>query len=59
MLVRKIVAGMLGAGGFVFFLQGAGLFTQYPSLMNNEPIWAVIGIGLVIAGLIVWPRKTL
>jgi hypothetical protein len=47
---------MLGAAGFVFFLQGTGLFTQYPSFMNNESIWAVIGIGLLIAGLVVWPR---
>ncbi len=47
---------MLGAAGFVFFLQGTGLFTQYRSSMNNEPIWAVIGIGLLIGGLALWPR---
>jgi hypothetical protein len=57
MLVRKVVAVMLGAGGFVFFLQGTGLFTQTASSMNNEPIWAVIGIGLVIASLVIWPRN--
>jgi len=58
MLVRKVVAVMLGAGGFVFFLQGTGLFTQTASSMNNEPIWAVIGIGLVITSLVLWPRKS-
>lgn len=49
---------MLGGVGTIFVLQGTGLFTQYRSFMNNEPIWAVIGIGLLIAGLLVWPRKT-
>jgi hypothetical protein len=41
----------------VFFLQGTGIFTQYSSGMNNEPIWAVIGIGLMIASLVIWPRR--
>jgi hypothetical protein len=57
MLVPKVVAVMLGAAGLVFFLQGTGIFTQYSSSMNNEPIWAVIGIGLMIASLVIWPRR--
>ncbi len=54
---RKIGAGFLGAAGLVFFAQGTGLFTRYASVMNNDPVWAVIGVLLMVAGFLVWPRK--
>lgn len=56
MLVRQALAVILGLMGVVFFAQGTGLFTSTPSFMNNQAIWAVIGIGLVILALLLWPR---
>jgi len=56
MLVRQVLAVILGLMGLVFFAQGTGLFTPTSSFMNNQAIWAVIGIGLVILGLLLWPR---
>ncbi len=53
---RQILAVLIGLGGVVFFAQGTGLFTSYPSFMNNDLRWAVIGVAMVIAALIIWPR---
>jgi drug/metabolite transporter (DMT)-like permease len=53
---RKVLALMLGAGGVIFFAQGSGLSTAYPSVMNNDIRWAVVGIGLVIVAVFLWPR---
>jgi hypothetical protein len=53
---RKILALMLGLGGAVYFAQGTGLFTAYPSFMNNDIRWAAIGIVMVIVAVLIWPR---
>ncbi|HEY4718142.1 MAG TPA: hypothetical protein VIH14_03925 [Anaerolineales bacterium] len=57
MLIRQLLAVALGLLGLVFFAQGTGLFTPTSSFMNNQAIWAVIGIGLVILSLLLWPRN--
>ena len=54
MLVRQALAVIVGLMGLVFFAQGAGLFTSVSSFMNNQPVWAVIGILLLIISLILW-----
>lgn len=56
MLWRKVLALMLGAGGAIYFAQGTGLFTAYPSFMNNDIRWAISGVGLVIVAVLIWPR---
>jgi len=53
---RQILAIMIGLGGVVFFAQGIGIFTSYPSFMNNDLRWAVIGVVMFIAALLIWPR---
>ena len=58
MLARKVIAVLMGLFGAVFFGQGTGLFTPVPSFMNFDPTWAVIGVVMVIAALIIWPRKS-
>lgn len=57
MLWRKVLAALLGIGGLVFFAQGTGLFTAYPSFMNHDLRWAVIGVVMGIAALLIWPRR--
>jgi hypothetical protein len=57
MLWRKILAIIVGLMGAGYFAQGTGLFTAIPSFMNNDIRWAVIGLGCVIAALLIWPRK--
>ncbi len=54
---RKVLSGMVGLLGLIFFAQGTGLFTSYPSSMNNDLRWAVIGVAMFIAALLIWPRK--
>jgi uncharacterized membrane protein YidH (DUF202 family) len=55
-MVMKLIALGVGLAGFVFFLQGSGLFTAMPSVMNNDITWAIIGIVMMIAGLVLWRR---
>lgn len=54
---RKVIAVLIGLFGAVFFAQGTGLFTAVPSFMNYDPTWAVIGVVMVIAAFILWPRS--
>jgi len=57
MVWRKALSGIVGIAGIIFFAQGTGLFTSYPSVMNNDLRWAVIGVVMFIAALLIWPRK--
>jgi hypothetical protein len=57
MLVRKLLAVFLAGNGIVWFLQGTGVFTVFPSLMNNDIRWAVAGVLAVAAALLIWPRQ--
>ncbi|MEX1247462.1 MAG: hypothetical protein WEA61_03175 [Anaerolineales bacterium] len=56
MALRKGLAIVLGLAGLVYFAQGTGLFTAVDSIMNNNITWAIIGIVMVVAGLLIWPR---
>lgn len=56
-MISKLIAIGVGLFGLVFFLQGTGLFTPTPSIMNNDITWAIIGIGMMIAGLVLWRRR--
>lgn len=56
MLWRKVLSAIIGLSGLIFFAQGTGLFTSFPSSMNNDLRWAVIGIAMFIVALIIWPR---
>ncbi len=53
---RKGLSMIVGLAGLMFFAQGTGLFTAYPSTMNNDLRWAAIGVVMVIVALLVWPR---
>jgi len=53
---RKVLAVILGLMGAGYFAQGTGLFTAIPSFMNNDMRWAVIGVGLAIVAVLIWPR---
>jgi hypothetical protein len=55
-MLRKLIAIGLGLMGAVYFGQGTGLFTPTTSFMNNNMIWAIIGIAEIIVALIIWPR---
>ena len=57
MMLRKLISAGLALFGFVFFLQGIGVLLAFESFMNNDLRWAVIGIGLMGMGAILWPRK--
>jgi hypothetical protein len=48
-----VVAALVGA---VFTLQGVGVLGG--SFMSGSATWAVIGIALVVAGLVVYARAT-
>jgi hypothetical protein len=52
MRIRWIITGILIIVGAVWIGQGLGLF-QGSGFMDNNRIWAVIGAGLVVAGLVV------
>lgn len=56
MTIRKGLAIFLGLMGLAYFAQGTGLFTAIESFMNNNITWAVIGLAMVIAALLLWPR---
>ena len=49
---RWIITGILIIVGSVSMGQGLGLF-QGSGFMDNNRIWAIIGAGLIVAGLIV------
>jgi hypothetical protein len=51
--VLGVVAALVGA---VFTLQGVGVLGG--SFMSGSATWAVIGIALVVAGLVVYARAT-
>jgi hypothetical protein len=51
--VIGIVAAFVGA---VFTLQGVGILGG--SFMSGSGTWAVIGVALVVAGLVVYARAT-
>lgn len=55
---RKIVSLVLGLMGLIYFAQGSGIFTVYPSVMNNDVRWAVVGVALLAVALLLWPRAT-
>jgi hypothetical protein len=57
MVWLKALSGIVGLAGIIFFAQGTGLFTSYPSGMNNDLRWAVIGVVMFIVALLIWPRK--
>jgi len=50
---------LLVLAGFVWFLQGTGIFTSIQSFMNNDSKWAIIGIVTAIIGiaLVVYSRR--
>lgn len=50
---------LLALAGFVWFLQGAGIFVQVQSFMNNNSTWVVIGLLTMIIGigLVVYSRR--
>ena len=52
MRTRWIITGILIVIGAVWIGQGLGFF-QGSGFMDNNRIWAVIGAGLVVAGLLV------
>jgi hypothetical protein len=56
-MLRKIVSVLLALMGLVYFAQGTGLFTAVQSFMNNNITWAIVGIVLVAAALLLWPHK--
>jgi hypothetical protein len=57
--LRRWFALGLGLSGLVFLFQGLG-FTQtlYPSFMNNDLRWSLVGIAQIIAALFLWQRKS-
>lgn len=58
MTLRKWTILGTGLVGFVFMLQGLGLTVGlYPSLMNNDIRWSLVGIGMMIVALVLWQRK--
>jgi hypothetical protein len=52
MRTRWIIAAVLIAIGAIWIGQGSGLFPG-SGFMDGQPVWAVIGAGLVIGGFIV------
>ncbi len=56
---RKWVAIGLGLMGLIFLLQGLGLTASlYPSSMDNDIRWSLVGIVEMIIALFLWQRKT-
>lgn len=48
----------LGLMGFIYLLQGLGLTAGlWPSYMDNDLRWSLIGILLIIFALFLWRRK--
>jgi hypothetical protein len=58
MSLRKLFALGLGLMGFIFLLQGLGLTANlFPSFMDNDLRWSLVGIVALLAALFLWPRK--
>jgi hypothetical protein len=56
--LRRWFALGLGLSGVVFLLQGLGPTQNlYPSFMDNDLRWSLVGIAQMIAALLLWPRK--
>jgi len=48
----------LGLTGFVFLLQGLGLTASlFPSYMDNDLRWSLVGILAMAAAVFLWQRK--
>jgi len=54
-LVATVVTLVLFLAGATFILQGLGIL-KGSSFMVGDPLWAVIGSGLVIAAVVVLRR---
>lgn len=46
-----VVAVAVALSGFVWMLQGLGILTVGNSFMTGDPLWAVIGVVVVITGI--------
>lgn len=58
MSLRKLFALGLGLMGFIFLLQGLGLTASlFPSFMDNDLRWSLVGIVALLAALFLWPRN--
>jgi uncharacterized membrane protein len=58
MKLSKWVAIGLRLMGGVYFLQGLGLTDFYPSFMNHDIRWSLVGIVLVIISLLIWNNQS-
>lgn len=58
MSLLKLFAIGLGLTGFVFLLQGLGLTASlFPSYMDNDLRWSLVGILAMAAAVFLWQRK--
>ncbi|MCW5874096.1 MAG: hypothetical protein KIS88_05570 [Anaerolineales bacterium] len=58
MSLLKLVAIALGLMGLVFLVQGLGLTASlFPSYMDNDLRWSLVGIVAMIAAVFLWQRK--
>lgn len=58
MSLLKLIAIGLGLMGFIFLLQGLGLAASlWPSFMDNDLRWSLVGIVAMVAALLLWQRK--
>lgn len=58
MALLKLIAIGLGLMGFIFLLQGLGLTASlWPSFMDNDLRWSLVGIVAMVAALLLWQRK--
>ncbi|UYN90220.1 MAG: hypothetical protein KIT08_03030 [Anaerolineales bacterium] len=58
MSLLKLFAIGLGLMGFIFLLQGLGLTASlWPSFMDNDLRWSLVGIVSMVAALLLWQRK--
>ncbi len=58
MSLIKLFAIGLGLMGFIFLLQGLGLTASlWPSFMDNDLRWSLVGIVAMVAALLLWQRK--
>lgn len=58
MSLLKLFAIALGLTGFVFLLQGLGLTASlFPSYMDNDLRWSLVGILAMAAAVFLWQRK--
>jgi hypothetical protein len=56
--LTKWIAIGLGLMGLVYLLQGLGLTASlYPSFMDNDLRWSLVGIAEMIIAMFLWQRK--